>query len=90
MNLEEIRNQIILLRKQTSLLYTERKNIDLQIDEVESKIENIYKNFPKCYSCDKNQDPKFMFIAVQEDLDNYKDSNEGYNEPEIGEYYCGC
>ena len=90
MNLEEIRNELILLRNQISILYSERKNIDLQIDNFEKEIKNVLKKFPKCYSCDKNKDPKFMFIATQEDLDNYKDMNDGYNGPEIGEYYCGC
>lgn len=90
MNLEEIRNELILLRNQRSILCSERKNIDLQIDNFEKEIKNVLKKFPKCYSCDKNQDPKFMFITTHEDLDSYKDSNDDYNMLEIGEYYCGC
>lgn len=87
---DETRNKLNLLRDQLYFLYSEFKKINSQIDDTKKEIKNVLKNFPKCYSCGKNQDPKYMFIATQEELDSYTDSNEGYNGPKIGEYYCGC
>lgn len=78
-------------------LEEEKKNILDIIKEYEKKlykinynIKSLTQEFPRCYSCLKNNHPKNMVIATQEDIDDYYDRNEGYSGPEIGEYYCGC
>ena len=87
---EKTRKEIKELREQEEFLckYISNKQITLNI--IRSKIDKLYENFPKCYSCGKNQDPRNMIIATKEDIDNYICSNEGYCGPEVGEYYCFC
>ena len=76
----------------SDLIEKTRKEIKelLTLSIVRNRIDKLYENFPKCYSCGKNQDPRNMIIATKEDIDNYICSNEGYCGPEVGEYYCFC
>ncbi len=79
------------------ILYDEQKKLNellrtiySDIRENQELIKELLKNFPSCYSCGKHMNPKYLYIATQEDIDNYIDQNDGLNGPEIGEYYCGC
>lgn len=90
MDYNNIRNQIKDKYKQKSLIIQKIKELETECDKIDKEIALLSSKYPKCYSCGKHQDPKFMDKATQDDIDNYVDSNEGYFGPEINEYYCGC
>ena len=89
-NYEKIEDEIKKLYDKNTELLKRIKEIQKEYDNNYRHIERIMKGYPKCYSCSRNVNPKYMEIATQEDIDNYVDSNDGYIGPEIGEYYCGC
>jgi len=65
------------------------KKHEKNINDIDKKIKNLTKLFPRCYSCGKHFHPKQLTIATQDDVDERVDRNDGYFGPEVGEYYCG-
>ena len=85
------------IEKEAKNILYKNNNILNQIKELEKEYNNnikkldiIFNKYPKCHSCHKNKNPKYMWIASEDDIKNYIDQNEGYNGPIINEYYCGC
>ena len=90
MDYNNIRKQINEKHQQVSLITEKIKELQEECNKINSEIYNLMRKYPKCYSCWRYQDPKYMIKATQEDIDSYVDNNEGYCGPEISEYYCGC
>ena len=88
--IEKTRKEIKELLRQEKIISENIILMQRTLSIVRNRIDKLYENFPKCYSCGKNQDPRNMIIATKEDIDNYICSNEGYCGPEVGEYYCFC
>ena len=87
---KSILDELAILYDKQDGLTDNLKNMYSEIQNNQKKIKHLLKKLPICYSCMKNINPKYMNIATQKDLDNYKDQEEGYRGPKIGEYYCGC
>lgn len=45
-------------------------------------------NYPQCLCCGMHRNPKTMWLATQEEVDNY--TGHVYDGPSEGEWYCGC
>ena len=87
---DDIKKEIKDLEKKQKVIVDFVKEHRKNIDDIEKQIKNLTKLYPRYYSCGKHFHPKQMIIAMQEDIDEYVDQNEGYCGPEFGEYYCGC
>ena len=77
------------LHKQIKQINKEIRILEENTGKLYDAIRLIMKSESECYSCGHHNFKENMWIADQEDIDNWID-NEGYAEPAIGEYYCGC
>ena len=89
-NYETIYKEIENLENEKKESLNLLKKIEQDITNTDIKIRKLMTKFPNCYSCGNYRYPKNMIIATQDDINEYYDQNEGYNGPEVGEYYCGC
>lgn len=90
MDYNNIRNQINQEFERSSIILQRINELQTEYNKINKEIALLVSNYPKCYSCGKHQDPKYMVKATQEDINNYIDKKEGYCCPKINEYYCGC
>jgi predicted patatin/cPLA2 family phospholipase len=89
MDFDNIDKEIKEFENKKNVILDIVKEYQKNIDDIDKKIKNLYKLFPRCYSCGKHFHPKKMTIATQEDVNERVDRNDGYYGPEVGEYYCG-
>ncbi len=82
-NLEAICGEMVKINDEIQVL-KQRYEI---LDEERRRLRQVV--LPKCSCCGTHQNPKAMWVATREDLDNFRDT-EGYSGPVIGEDYCGC
>ena len=87
---EMIRQVLKQLRMEEKELEEQQRTINRKLDNIRNRITDCEYQFPMCESCGKPSDPEHMVIATEEDVANWEDANEGFSNPIIGEYYCGC
>lgn len=79
-----------LLEKRAKLMQ-QLETIQRELCEVEMEIRHFLQKYGvTCSSCGRSFLQKDVWIATQHDIDEYRDMNDGYAGPTIGEYYCGC
>jgi hypothetical protein len=80
-------------------LLDEKKMLEHQMSDARARLHDINDqisqwcraNYPACSCCGAHKPANMMWIATQEEEDEYDDPNgEGYGGPVAGEYYCGC
>ena len=63
--IEKTRKEIKELLRQEKIISENIILMQRTLSIVRNRIDKLYENFPKCYSCGKNQDPRNMIIATK-------------------------
>lgn len=85
--------------KSFASLLDEKHMLERLLSDTRARLQDVkqrisrwsFENWPVCSCCCVHKPANMMWIASQEEEDEYNDpNNEGYGGPVAGEYYCGC